>query len=215
MMLGAKYGRWTVIADPEPGPHRKKRVLCRCRCGTEKLVQLSSLENGLSRSCGCLSVELTRKRFTSHGARIGQRWSKEYRAWNDMKSRCLNPNVIGYKNYGGRAITICERWKNSFAAFSSDMGRAPKGASLDRRDNDKGYFPDNCRWGTAKEQTRNRRRTLSVSAFGEKKSLGEWIEDRRTVVPYETAYSRIFRLRWGAERALTTRTEKHLRRNNG
>ena len=83
--------------------------------------------------------------------------SREYRSWRAMKERCLNPNHVHYKNYGGRQIKICARWENSFVAFLEDMGPRPAGTSIDRVNNDLGYFKENCRWSSIGDQNRNRR----------------------------------------------------------
>lgn len=134
---------------------------CQCICGKTKLVASNELSSGLVRSCGCLHIESARRQglaSRTHGDRTNRRRTPEYRAWDSMKQRCLNPNTDNYADYGGRGITICPSWLN-FSAFLADMGRKPSPShSLDRIDVDGNYQPTNCRWATPKEQANNTRR---------------------------------------------------------
>ncbi|WP_327421881.1 hypothetical protein OG763_15195 [Streptomyces sp. NBC_01230] len=106
---------------------------------------------GKTASCGCLRREVTTQRSTTHG----YSYSSEYRTWGDMVARCTNPNHKRWADYGGRGITVCDRWKN-FANFLADMGERPVGRELDRIDNNRGYEPDNCRWTDRSTQQKNR-----------------------------------------------------------
>ena len=106
---------------------------------------------------------------------------RTYRTWIYMRQRCLNPNNNAWKDYGGRGITICDRW-DSFANFLADMGERPAGTSLDRIDNEGNYEPDNVKWSTPAEQAHNTRTNLRVTAFGETKVAGEWVRDPRCAV---------------------------------
>lgn len=104
--------------------------------------------------------------------------TKEYFAWTSMKYRCLNPKHKAFKDYGGRGIKICKRWANSFPNFLIDMGVAPSPKhTLDRIDNSKGYTPKNCRWGTWKDQSLNKRSTVMVEHDGQIKPLSQWAYD--------------------------------------
>lgn len=96
-----------------------------------------------------------------------------YTAWRSMKARCLNKNTASYKDYGGRGITICKRWLESFENFIEDMGTKPNGMQLDRIKNDKGYSKENCRWSTPSENSNNRRSSRLFIYKGEKKSIAE------------------------------------------
>ena len=132
----------------------------RCDCGAEKIINGRNLRNGQTRSCGCLSREIAatrQKEKTKHGEASSP--SPEYVAWISMKTRCYNPKAAKYHLYGGRGITVCARWRESFETFLADMGRRPTAQhSLDRYPDTNGnYEKDNCRWATASEQNSNRR----------------------------------------------------------
>lgn len=138
-------------------------VLARCDCGTERKINLRQLTGGNSRSCGCYQSEVSSKTMTVHG----MSFSREYRSWACMKDRVTNPNCPMFRHYGGRGITICDRWKDSFDLFYQDMGPRPAGTSIDRINNNLGYEPGNCRWATRSEQMDNTRRSIRISVDGE------------------------------------------------
>ena len=144
-----KYARLKQV-----GPREGRFARFLCDCGAEKVISIYSVASGHTKSCGCISKEVASVRFKTHG----QSRSSLYSRWVMMKDRCYNPKNIGYKNYGGRGITVCDRWKVSFENFKKDMGNIPtEQHSLDRKDNSKGYTPENCKWSDKVEQTQNRR----------------------------------------------------------
>lgn len=142
---------------------------CSCKCGNIKIIRASSIKQGQP-SCGCLQKELARAQ-TKH-RKCG---TKTYTSWCSMRSRCNKKTHTNYPDYGGRGITVCDRW-NVFANFYEDMGDYPSDKSLDRKDNNKGYTPDNCRWATRKQQQRNMRSNVNITIDGETKTLQDWID---------------------------------------
>ena len=140
-IIGKRFGRLVIVSE-RPARDKNKRCFCHCDCGNWKEVRYSDLSSGDTKSCGCLRRETTRATKIKHGMSKG---STEYTAWIDLKYRCLNPNHQKYSSYGGRGITVCERWINSFEAFFDDMGLKPSSKhSIDRKDNNLGYNEQNC-----------------------------------------------------------------------
>ena len=201
-LTGEKFGRLVVVKRVENGKWGHIRYLCLCDCGKEKIVLSNHLKSGDTKSCGCLSRVGNNLR---HGHSINRKMSKIYMVWTNMKDRCANPNYHHYKDYGGRGITVCKRWMK-FENFLEDIGECPPGLTLERENNNKGYYPDNCRWATKKEQAKNKRNNLYIEYNGRKRLLIEWSEE--TGIPYMTLWQRIFKYNWSTEKALTTPVKK-------
>lgn len=168
-LTGQVFGRLTVVERAERPAHRRDRAAfwhCVCTCGTEKIVCGQSLTTGHSTSCGCRNREAASARYkaisagqagkaVSHGHHLHGRPTPTYHSWLAMRKRCLYAAHPAFHRYGGRGITICARWRDSFAHFLADMGERPEGLTLDRIDNDGNYEPGNCRWATPLEQRHN------------------------------------------------------------
>ncbi len=186
-----KYGRLTVI-----GPSNEKYHLeCVCDCGNKKTIRKYDLQDGKTKSCGCLQPEQARKNKTTHSMRR----TKIYNVWAGMIARCTNPNHIGYHNYGGRGITVCKTWFK-FENFYSDMGEA-NGLTLDRKNNEKGYSKINCEWVSRKTQGNNRRGNRLITFNGKTQTLTQWADE--LTIPHSRLQGRQ-RLGWTIERMLTT-----------
>lgn len=193
---GQVFNRLTVIErDGKVGNHIAWK--CRCECGTITRVSSQALRNGSTKSCGCLSRELTLKRITKHG----KYHSRAYSVWKHMLERCRNPKSISYKNYGGRGIVVDQRWVENFENFYADMGDPPtEGHTLDRRDNNGNYTKSNCRWSTKIEQANNRRNSNRLEWNGTIQTLAEWA--RQLNLAESTLRSRL-RLGWSVDETLS------------
>lgn len=173
---GERNGRLVVLCEAsERTTGGRIRWHCRCDCGNECIVTGMDMAPGRSQSCGCLQKEKTvaaNKSRKTHGHSSGltadgkRKRSPEYNSWNSMQDRCLIEAMPNYHLYGGRGITICDRWlgSNGFINFLADMGTRPIGQTLDRIDTNGNYEPSNCKWSTGSEQAKNRRKTPEYMA---------------------------------------------------
>ncbi len=188
-LVGGRFGRLTIVGIDDAKTKKSGVVfICDCDCGKRtKVYGLSRLKAGVVRSCGCYGKDQRLKSVRSHG----KTGSSEYVSWCNMRRRCYDPSVESFKHYGGRGITVCDLWRESFENFFADMGNRPKGKLLDRIDNDGNYEPDNCKWSTRREQNYNRRITIKIEWRGETRTIGDWAEI--TGLSWSRIWSRYYR----------------------
>lgn len=165
-LLGRRFGRLTVVSRSYPNRRGAAVWLCACDCGGQKITTGILLTRGYSQSCGCLQ----RQRASQSAVTHGQSDRPIYNIWTKMRSRCQNQKNKDFARYGGRGIRVCERWQ-TFSNFLADMGHPPKGGTIERKDNDGPYSPDNCVWADRKTQGRNTSSNLIVSFGGERVPL--------------------------------------------
>lgn len=177
-MTGRRYGR--LVVKRRDGQRNNQLCWhCTCDCGKSTSVPGSRLRSGNTRSCGCLLTE------SQHGG-FG---TPEYQCWLDMKRRCYNRRTVAYKDYGGRGISVCDRWFDSFQNFIDDVGRRPSSSySLDRINNDGNYEPGNVRWATRHQQSVNQRKSAWLCYMGVDRPLVEWASILD--VKYQTVWKR-------------------------
>lgn len=201
-LTGQRFGRLLVIRYVGTvKTHRSWE--CLCDCGNLRVLPGARLRTGNTRSCGCLRIEELVNRTTQHGLC----YSSEYATWSHMISRCQNPQNKDYARYGGRGITVCERWQ-TFENFYADMGCRPTPQhTLDRINNDLGYSPENCRWATRLIQGGNTSRVIRITFHGQTHTIREW--SQITGISRTILRSRLWH-GWSIERTLTTplRTEQ-------
>lgn len=168
-LVGDVFGRLTVTAL---GPMKKTRQtwICACECGNETTASTSDLRYGSVQSCGCMLRGPTAANQVHGNASRANGPTPTYNSWRGMIERCTNPKQAHYARYGGRGVTVCERW-TVFENFLSDMGERPPGLTLDRKNNDGNYEPGNCRWATNQEQRHNRRDSKKYAAANDNTPL--------------------------------------------
>lgn len=202
-LSGRKFGRLTPLTRSirKKGKSTQSVWECTCDCGKITTVAARSLIEGNSTSCGCYRNEQVGKRSYKHGATVGRKMPLEYSTWCAMMSRCFDKGDAAYRLYGGRGITVCEKWRQ-FPGFFEDMGVRSKGKTLDRINPNGNYEIGNCRWATWEEQGNNKRKTVLFEYNGLKMSLAQWARHAR--LPESTVYNRVKIYKWDIGRAVST-----------
>jgi hypothetical protein len=196
-LTGERFGMLTALECVEKTRNGTK-WLCRCDCGQLCVVLLGNLRGGKQKSCGCLRHREAHNR--THGE---SRSARLYRIWTGMKTRCDNPSRKAYPQYGGRGISVCSEWANSYEAFRDWALRSgyADDLSIDRIDNNGNYEPANCRWATREQQSNNRRSNRLITANGATKTMAEWA--RESGIRYTIIYKRL-KHGWSEEKAVLT-----------
>lgn len=206
-LVGKKFGRLEVVCRGEDfitksGSHRL-RWRCVCECGNYVDVLPYNLKRSNTKSCGCLNDETRLANSTKHG----DRHTRLYSIWCNIKTRCYDSSSKNYKRYGGRGITMCDEWKESYVLFkewavNNGFSDDDRTLSIDRIDVNGNYDPSNCRWATPKVQANNRRNTIIIEAHDETHTLSEWADI--TGEKYHTLFARIYKLGWDPNKAIQT-----------
>lgn len=170
-LIGKKFGRLIVIEQIRKG---KGQCLCLCECGNYKIIRTDHLKSGLTLSCGCLQKERASLACSKHN----ESSNKLYGVWSTMKARCQNKKSTKYKNYGARGITVCDEWNNDFSKFLlwARNNGYKDGLTIDRIDVNGNYCPENCRWATNKQQSRNKTNTIRIMFNGKLMAVADVAE---------------------------------------
>lgn len=184
---GQVFGRLLVTGFSHKDRGGKSHWNVRCVCGGEKSVEGNRLKVGKTRSCGCIKEK------------HGKSSPPTFVSWTAMKQRCYNKNTKDYKRYGGRGITVCSRWLESFDNFLSDMKERTKGFTLERINNNKGYYKENCKWATYEEQNNNTRANVFITHNGISLTLPQWA--KKLGINKSTLNNRLNVYHWPIEKA--------------
>lgn len=201
-LTGQTFGRLKVIERVENDKFNKVCWLCECQCEkkTKIIVTTGRLRRKDTQSCGCLHKE----KFIAMSTKHGKRYSKLYNIWNNMKARTSNPNNDRYENYGKRGIKVCEEWAIDFSTFYdwAINNGYKEGLSIERKDVNGNYCPENCEWIQLKDQAKNKTNTHYIEYNNKTQSLTEW--SKETGIPFDTLRARIVTLGWSIDKALET-----------
>lgn len=207
-LTNKRFGRLLVVKFVGKGKHGEPMWECLCDCGNIKNVSTGHLANGDTRSCGCFYNETRHAINAIHG----ESKSRLYKIWAGIKSRCYDKQSRSYHKYGQRGIVVCQEWRDSYESFKawSVANGYTEELTLDRKDNDGNYCPENCRWATQKEQQNNRRNNHLLTYDGETLTVSQWNE--KLGFPKGTISQRLNKLGWSVEKALTTKIKQRSNR---
>lgn len=204
ILPGQRYGRLELTGNDKM-IGRTRYLEANCDCGTTGFYLRGQVFSGKTSSCGCYQKQMASLANTTHGfIKSNTSHHPLYNTWNGVKQRCNNPVCDSYINYGGRGIKMCDKWVDDFMIFftwSIENGWR-LGLSLDRKNNNEGYNPENCRWATSAQQNRNKRNNINITAFGETKCVTDWEKDKRCNVGISGLIMRI-KKGWDIEKAIT------------
>jgi len=201
LQAGDKFGKLTLIESIYQGKGKSNKWLCSCDCGNETKVFSYNFRNGNTTQCADCVIKSRAKNRTRHGDLAGGKCALEYSCWIQIKMRCYNKKNKRYERYGGRGITVCDKWLNDYSQFLKDMGRRPDDcSSIDRIDNDGNYEPGNCKWANVYDQAKNKSNNVMLTLNGKTTHLLEW--ERITGIKERTIARRL-KIGWSHEKALT------------
>jgi hypothetical protein len=173
-LSGQRFGRLVASKDVGSSPHKIRMWLCKCDCGAESTVASSDLRSGHTRSCGCYNIDRIQERNFKHGSCF----TRLHKTWTNMKSRCYTRSATRFSEYGGRGITVCKEWKDDFSSFrlwAESTGYTEK-MTIERREVNGNYVPDNCIWIPLPEQSRNTTKTIAIEINGVTRLQSEWLD---------------------------------------
>jgi len=201
---GQKIGNLIFLNRVESENKKSPIANFKCECGKNFVSRIDSVKILKTKSCGCMKLKFMSEGLTKHGHNKNGKKSAEYGSWQAMHARCNNPKHQNYERYKHLGITVCEEW-STFDKFIADMGLKPSlEHTIDRIENTKGYYKENCKWSTKKEQQRNKRNTTFVEYKGDVKSIPEWAE--LLGLSLATLYGRIVKSKWKVEKAFNEPT---------
>jgi hypothetical protein len=200
---GKTFGRLTCLSRVGTDPQERSLWLCECSCGNKKVIVLPNLTSGVTKSCGCLQREVSRKRNTTHSKSVDSNGNapRLYGIWRNMKQRCYNPKATKFEIYGGRGISVCDDWRFDYMKFhvwSMSNGYADH-LSIDRIEGDDGYYPENCRWISVSRQNMNKNNNRFVVYNGQEKTLMEW--SKELGIKFTTLKARLDQYGWSVDEA--------------
>lgn len=204
-LTGKRFGRLVVFRQIGKNKWGNYLWLCECDCKQKTIVASSNLKHGHTKSCGCLQKEIISQHNTKHGHQKNGEMTRIYSVWAAMIQRCTNPKNKQYKDYGKRGISVCKRWRK-FSDFLIDMGNKWKsGLTIERTDNGRGYYKENCQWVTQKKNSRNKRNNRLITYGGKTQCLSQWAEE--TGINVGTIHWRLNN-GWLIKKIITTPTKK-------
>jgi hypothetical protein len=174
--VGERFGRLVIARDVERRTGNHRLVEAKCDCGKVAIVSINNLRSGHTSSCGCAKSDIGEK-LATHGHTRKGAFNRTYSIYRDMRTRCENPKYREFHLYGGRGITVCERWQQGYEFFLADMGERPPGMSLERERVNEGYSPDNCKWATDEEQANNKRNNVVIEHNGKRMTIAQWARE--------------------------------------